>query len=59
MKLIEKWIKFFTKLLNYDIHRQKQSNQINKPSETIEVLELDELWSYLYDLKKQYNTKRN
>lgn len=52
MRLIEKWNKSFTKLLNYDIHRQKQSNQINKPPETIEVLELDELWSYFYDIKK-------
>jgi transposase-like protein len=52
MRLIEKWNKSFTKLLNYDIHRQKQSNQINKPPETIEVLELDELRSYFYNLKK-------
>ncbi|MDR2760877.1 MAG: hypothetical protein LBB09_03465 [Rickettsiales bacterium] len=52
MRLIEKWNKSFTKLLNYDIRRQKQSNQINKPPETIEALESDELRSYFYDLKK-------
>jgi transposase-like protein len=50
--LIDKWIRSSVKLLQYDIARIKEDNQVNKPPETIPILELDELWSYFYDLKK-------
>jgi transposase-like protein len=45
--LILRWIKSFSKLLSYDLDRKKKE----KPK-TINILELDELYSYFYDLKK-------
>ncbi|GMO65704.1 MAG: hypothetical protein Ta2D_11920 [Rickettsiales bacterium] len=51
-RLIEKWIKSFSKLLNYDISRQEK----DKPR-TIEIVELDELYSYYYDYKKKDENK--
>jgi hypothetical protein len=45
--LIAKWIKSFTKLLSYDLSQREKE----KPK-TIEILELDELYAYFYDLKK-------
>jgi transposase-like protein len=52
IRLIEKWLKSFAKLLSYDINLVKENNQFNKPPETINILELDELYSYFYDIKK-------
>jgi hypothetical protein len=45
--LIVRWIKSFSKLLSYDLDRKEKE----KPR-TINILELDELYSYFYDLKK-------
>ena len=46
--LITKWIHSMAKLVKEDIEEERK----NKEPETIEVLEIDELYSYLYDLKK-------
>ena len=46
--LITKWIHSMAKLVTEDIEEERR----NKEPETIEVLEIDELYSYLYDLKK-------
>ena len=46
--LITKWIHSMAKLVKEDIEEERR----NKEPETIEVLEIDELYSYLYDLKK-------
>jgi transposase-like protein len=45
--VIDNWIKTSTKLMQYDLARKEKE----KPG-TIEILELDELYSYFYDLKK-------
>ena len=46
--LITKWIHSMAKLVKEDIEEERRSKEL----ETIEVLEIDELYSYLYDLKK-------
>ena len=46
--LITKWVHSMVKILKNDLEEEKK----NKKPETIEVLEIDELYSYLYDLKK-------
>ena len=51
-RLIEEWIKTSVKLLSQDI-RTNTTND-TKPK-TIKVVEMDELYTYVYDLKK---TKR-
>jgi transposase-like protein len=45
--LILRWVKSFSKMLSYDINREEKE----KPR-TINILELDELYSYFYDIKK-------
>ena len=47
--VIDNWIKTSYNLLNYDI---KRSDKKEKPR-TIEIIELDELYTYFYDLKKK------
>ena len=46
--LITKWVHSMVKILKNDLKEEKK----NKKPKTIEVLEIDELYSYLYDLKK-------
>ena len=46
--LITKWIHSMVKILKNDLEEEKK----DKKPETIEVLEIDELYSYLYDFKK-------
>ena len=46
-RLIEKWIKSFKRMLNIDVGNRKDKNK------KIDILEMDELWSYYYDLKKK------
>jgi transposase-like protein len=46
-RLIEEWIKSFVKSLKQELEKQEKQ----KPR-TIEILELDELYSHFYDLKK-------
>ena len=46
--LITKWVHSMVKILKNDLEEEKK----NKKPETIEVLEIDELYSYLYDFKK-------
>jgi transposase-like protein len=54
LRLIIKWIKSFSRLLSYDLNRKEKE----KPR-TIYILELDELYSYFYDLKKnEKNTSK-
>lgn len=64
IRLIEKWIKSFKKLLELDINNKKEKiKEIEETEETeeterkdrpktIEVLEMDELYSKYYDYKK-------
>jgi hypothetical protein len=47
LRLIIKWVKSFSKLLSYDLNKKEKE----KPR-TINILELDELYSYFYDIKK-------
>jgi hypothetical protein len=46
--LITKWIHSMIKILKNDLEEEKK----DKKPETIEILEIDELYSYLYDFKK-------
>jgi hypothetical protein len=46
--LITKWIHSMVKILKNDLEEEKK----DKKPETIEILEIDELYSYLYDFKK-------
>ena len=58
IRLIEKWIKSFKKLLELDINNKKEKTKEIEETErkdrpkTIEVLEMDELYSKYYDYKK-------
>lgn len=55
IRLIEKWIKSFVKLLKMDIDNNNNNTNIkikeDKPKK-IEILEMDELYSKYYDSKK-------
>ena len=53
--VVDNWIKTSSKLLNYDINLIEQKNK-EKPK-SIEVLEMDELYSKYYDLKKNEELK--
>jgi transposase-like protein len=55
INLIFHWLNSFARLLRWDINRMKEDNQKNKPPETIEILELDELYTWYWDLKKNEN----
>lgn len=46
--LITKWVHSMVKILKNDLEEEKK----DKKPETIEILEIDELYSYLYDFKK-------
>jgi hypothetical protein len=46
--LTTKWIHSMIKILKNDLEEEKK----DKKPETIEILEIDELYSYLYDFKK-------
>ena len=46
-RLIEEWIKSSVKLLNQDLKKDKKE----KPR-TIKIIEMDELYTYVYNLKK-------
>ena len=48
INLITKWIHSIVKILKNDLEEEKK----DKKPETIEILEIDELYSYLYDFKK-------
>ena len=53
IRTIEKWVKSFVKTLKIDLDKEKKKEK----SKTIEVLEMDELYSKYYDLKKnEWNT---
>ena len=55
IRLIEKWIKTFVKLLKIDVKKNKEEEELKRnkgKSKTYNLIEIDELFTYFYDLKK-------
>ena len=53
ISLICKWIKTFCKILSIDKNKEdKEIEEKNKEKKIIEILEMDELYSKYYDVKK-------
>ena len=63
ISLIPKWIKSSAKLLEFK-NKEEQKNKLNNNSnnkQTINILEMDELWTYCMDKDKETgkNVKKN
>lgn len=50
--VIDNWIKTNAKQLRLDVNNNRDNNNNNNKPKTIEILELDELYTYFYDIKK-------
>ncbi|HSQ97383.1 MAG TPA: hypothetical protein VLL98_01545 [Rickettsiales bacterium] len=57
IRLIEKWIKSFVKALQFDVNINKDKIQKEEKPKTIEILELDELYTWFYNIKKNEEKK--
>jgi transposase-like protein len=57
INLVAHWIKSIAKKLKKDLAQENLRIQDEEPAKIIEMLELDEMYSYYYDLKKNAEKK--